>query len=400
MFQEAATDGNEIMVLGYIMLGVLTGTLGAAITLALGASFWSAFGIYTLSGCAGMILLPVGHGMARLLTGRHLQPAHQAMDTAHPKTTAGPRNDVFTVLAVDDDPFILDLVKTIGTSAGRMKIVTATSGAEALALLTDETQTFDYLLCDVSMPEMNGIALCQAARKMDHYRDVPVVMLTARRDMDHMAAAFRAGATDYATKPFDIEALRMRFQDALASFEAQGMPATSAEITPHSQQPAVIEAQALSTYLTRLSAQDALAIRVMAIKFDDIETLEARHDPARLTLLRDRVTATVARSLTTGQTMMAWTADSDLLVATSDIHIPNADDLEQQITADLQAWDPAATRQDHSWACVSIGKPIPLQGTRSRRANLAIRRATAQAADISLSRDRKTIANLRKALGT
>lgn len=387
------------MILGYILIGIIAGCVGAGTALGLGASVWSVLGIYTLSGCAGTIAMPVGRGIARLLKGRDALPGPEALTAAAPQapTTAPTRNDVFTVMAVDDDPFILDLVTTIGASAGSFDIVTVSSGAEALALLADDTRTFDYLLCDISMPQMSGIELCHAVRKMDRYRDVPLVMLTARRDMEHMAAAFRAGATDYATKPFDIEALRLRFQAALSDFEAQGaQTAPAAGVTPAQ---AGTDTATLSAYLTLLSAPDAAATQVLAVRIDRLETLRARHAPDRLAAMLDRIAATVAGSLGEGQTVMAHTVDGDLVVAISATGTLDATRLERQITADLQAWDLAATRHDPTWSGVSVGPPVPLQGTRSRRAALAIGRAVGHAADLSLSRDSKALADLRQASG-
>ena len=385
------------MIMGYILLGIVAGCVGAGTALALGTSVWSALGIYTLAGCAGTVAMPIAHGIAHLLARGAALPGQGATATSQAPVTAPARNEVFTVMAVDDDPFILDLVTTIGASAGSFEIVTARSGVEALALLSDETRTFDYLLCDISMPQMNGIELCHTVRGMDRYRDVPLVMLTARRDMEHMAAAFRAGATDYATKPFDIEALRLRFQAALASFEAQGAQAASA--TDTRQVGTGDDTSTLSAYLTSLSAADAAATQVLAVRVDRLETLRARHAPDRLAALLDRIAATVAGSLDEGQTVMGRTAEGDLVVATSAAGAVDATRLERQIAADLQAWDPETTRRDRSWSSVSVGGPVPLQGTRSRRAALAIDRAVGHAADLSLSRDSRTLAELRQVSG-
>lgn len=384
------------MILGYILLGFIAGILGAATALVSGASAWSAFGIYVLAGCAGTLAVPLYHVIAHLLTGRPLLPDHEEYPEFGPQTATAAPNGVFTVLAVDDDPFTLELVKTIGTNAGNLDVVTASSGAEALALLANGKRTFDYLLCDISMPHMSGIALCQAVRRMDRYRNVPLVMLTARRDKNHIAASLRAGATDYITKPFDIEDLRQRLETALAAFTAQRDEATSVESRPQAQPHAMLDTATLSTYLTLLSAPDAAATQVLAVRINPLETLRTRHAPDRLATLLDKVAATVASSLTAGHSVMAWTTEGDLLVATSAADMVNATRLEQLISADLQAWDPVAASQDPSSPCVCVGEPVPLQGTRSRRAELAIGRAVGSAADISLLRDGAALAHLRQ----
>jgi len=71
------------------------------------------------------------------------------------------------------------------------------------------------------MPGMDGIELCRWVRQIPRYHQTPIIMLTAMRDMKNMGEAYRAGATDYATKPFDIEDLGMRLRVAQETVQAQ-----------------------------------------------------------------------------------------------------------------------------------------------------------------------------------
>ena len=80
---------------------------------------------------------------------------------------------------------------------------------------------FDCLLFDISMPGMDGVELCRCVRQFPQYRQTPVIMLTAMRDMTHMGDAYRAGATDYVTKPFDIEELGLRLHAAQEAIRLQ-----------------------------------------------------------------------------------------------------------------------------------------------------------------------------------
>ena len=151
----------------------------------------------------------------------------------------------------------------------------------------------------------------------------------------------------------------------------------------------------LSAYLTLLSAPDAATTQDLAIRIDRLETLRTHQGPDHMAILRNRVTATIARILTSDRTMMAWATNSELLVATSGASIPNTDHLEQQIIANLQDWNAAAHRLDRAWAGVSVGGPVSLQGTRFRCAALAI----GSAADQGLPWDSRILAELRPASG-
>lgn len=118
------------------------------------------------------------------------------------------------LLAVDDEPSILELLTVFLQTEDDNEIVTANSGAEALALIEAANTPFDCLLIDIQMPEMNGIALCENVRALPGYFDVPVIMLTAMSQKGYIERAFSVGATDYVTKPFDFLELRCRMRAA------------------------------------------------------------------------------------------------------------------------------------------------------------------------------------------
>ncbi|MFN3208077.1 MAG: response regulator [Roseovarius sp.] len=117
------------------------------------------------------------------------------------------------LLAVDDEPAILELLQLIIQTIGEHSVITASSVAEALEILAKpETPTIDCFLIDIQMPERDGIALCEILRKHPHHELTPIVMLTAMTDKSYVDRAFAAGASDYITKPFDIDNLRGRIQ--------------------------------------------------------------------------------------------------------------------------------------------------------------------------------------------
>ena len=115
------------------------------------------------------------------------------------------------ILAVDDDPIILELLSQFVDVVGGHELTTALSGPEALEIVgTSRGVPFDCFLFDIQMPSMDGIALTQAIRASTSYADTPILMLTAMSDKRYVDVAFAAGATDYVTKPFEMSELKAR----------------------------------------------------------------------------------------------------------------------------------------------------------------------------------------------
>lgn len=109
------------------------------------------------------------------------------------------------VLAVDDDPDILAVVRVALTAEG-FEVAAVTSGREALGWI--ETHGLPHLaIIDIVMPEMDGLEL---SRRILQASDVPIIMLTAVDDEDTVVAAFENIAEDYVTKPFSPRELAAR----------------------------------------------------------------------------------------------------------------------------------------------------------------------------------------------
>jgi CheY-like chemotaxis protein len=118
------------------------------------------------------------------------------------------------ILAVDDEPSILELLKTYLEASESHQVAVAASGKDALEMIRSAQEDFDCLLIDIQMPQMNGIMLCEHVRAMPDYSRTPIIMLTAMSQRQYIDKAFSAGATDYVTKPFDFLELRGRLQSA------------------------------------------------------------------------------------------------------------------------------------------------------------------------------------------
>jgi class 3 adenylate cyclase/CheY-like chemotaxis protein len=111
-----------------------------------------------------------------------------------------------TALAVDDEPANLRLLDAVLAPRG-YRVLTAPSGAEALALL--ETEDVDLVLLDIVMPGMDGHEVCRRIRSMPETEFLPVVMITASGSEQRLAA-LESGADDFVTKPFDKSELLAR----------------------------------------------------------------------------------------------------------------------------------------------------------------------------------------------
>lgn len=109
------------------------------------------------------------------------------------------------VLIVDDDVRNIYSLRHVLRSRG-METIEAHTGIEALAAL-DEERSFDIVLMDIMMPEMNGIDAIKAIREKARFSDLPVIALTAKAMKFDRDACLHAGANDYLSKPLEIDAL-------------------------------------------------------------------------------------------------------------------------------------------------------------------------------------------------
>jgi len=109
-----------------------------------------------------------------------------------------------TILVVDDEPPIVDLVRFTLEDAD-VRVVEASDGAEALVVARRTIP--DLILLDVHMPLLNGFEVCRTLRSEPALARIPIVMLTAAGREADRARGRAAGADEYLTKPFSPLAL-------------------------------------------------------------------------------------------------------------------------------------------------------------------------------------------------
>jgi PleD family two-component response regulator len=124
------------------------------------------------------------------------------------------------IMVIDDSEDSRDITEAALFTAGYRDIESASSAKEAYGLLKlDNAQAparpIDLMLLDIVMPDIDGIEACARIRNDTRYVDVPIIMITSLGDMDSLANAFVAGATDYITKPVNRVELLARVRSAL-----------------------------------------------------------------------------------------------------------------------------------------------------------------------------------------
>jgi len=113
----------------------------------------------------------------------------------------------YTILIVDDNMNNIQLLASMLTSNG-FNVEFATNGFDAIQWIKEET--FDLVLLDIMMPEMDGYDVCETIRKDKKHKDLPVIFLTAKTDKESIVKGFTKGGNDYVTKPFDMRELLAR----------------------------------------------------------------------------------------------------------------------------------------------------------------------------------------------
>jgi DNA-binding response OmpR family regulator len=111
------------------------------------------------------------------------------------------------LLIVEDEVNIRELVCLHLSTVG-YDCVSTGDGQDALELL--RSRPFDLVVLDVMLPGVNGLTICRKIRAGHVNREVPILMLTARRDESDTLAGFNSGADDYLTKPFSLLELTAR----------------------------------------------------------------------------------------------------------------------------------------------------------------------------------------------
>jgi DNA-binding response OmpR family regulator len=114
------------------------------------------------------------------------------------------------LLVVEDEPNLLSVIRK-GLSEKNHDVSAALDGTTALQMITENT--FDVVVLDIMLPDINGIEICRRVRAANNF--VPILMLTALTSSENIVTGLNAGADDYLAKPFRFTELEARI-NALA----------------------------------------------------------------------------------------------------------------------------------------------------------------------------------------
>jgi DNA-binding response OmpR family regulator/anti-sigma regulatory factor (Ser/Thr protein kinase) len=119
------------------------------------------------------------------------------------------------VLIVEDNADMRDFIK--GVLIGNYRIQTSDNGKTALEII--ESNSISMIISDVMMPEMDGIDLCRHVKENLNSSHIPVILLTAKTDIESQISGLKSGADDYITKPFNSQILIEKINNLILSRE-------------------------------------------------------------------------------------------------------------------------------------------------------------------------------------
>ncbi|WP_372991527.1 response regulator [Sulfitobacter sp.] len=260
------------------------------------------------------------------------------------------------ILAVDDDPIILELLSHFVESMTDHQLVTASCAENALKVMQDHARRpFDCFLLDIQMPGSDGIALAAQIRTMDSYFDAPILMLTAMSEKQYFDSAFAAGATDYITKPFEVNELQARIglvERVVESnrgktrkvFATKALKAEPGKATPPIQlhEPVsiyevdnVIEFRAMENYIQHLTRNDLFGSTVFAFTIRDIQNFHSAMTPFEFYSMLSDVSEVISDTLGSHQFLMTYAGSGTFLCITESGWSPEPKMLENSINIAL-----------------------------------------------------------------
>lgn len=118
------------------------------------------------------------------------------------------------ILIVDDSPSVLAVLDDMLSELG-YEVAAANDGRQACTLL--ESNRYDLIITDLTMPVMDGIVFVQTAKQLPNCKFVPIVMLSSEEDADKIAAAKQVGISTFLRKPVKEVQLKTILQVVLGS---------------------------------------------------------------------------------------------------------------------------------------------------------------------------------------
>lgn len=302
------------------------------------------------------------------------------------------------ILAVDDEPYILELMPMISARVGFPDVTTVASGQAALDALNATETAFDCLILDINMPGMDGIELCRRVREMPSYRTTPIVMLTAMSERDFLDAAFRAGATDYAAKPFDINELgaRLRVAQELMKARQQARDAaghdpaeTKADAGQSRLDPSaalavdgvrnLVDPVSLSNYLRQLSRAGLAVSQIFSLRLDRFEDLHARATSDELLYALREVADSLNAAVVTHLVLMSYLGNGTFVVVSNAASTLDVAEIEAELQVLLDERNAEFDDGTPMDLEISVGNPIQPPASNATEVEKCVERVVARA---------------------
>ncbi len=122
-----------------------------------------------------------------------------------------------SVMVIDNEAFARKFVTRLLEAIGIGHVVTAASGADALAQLAEPDTDIDLVICDIEMPEMTGYEFVRRIRygTVPRFKDVPILILTGQANEKNLQRAQTHKINGFVTKPPTVDMLRLEIHAAL-----------------------------------------------------------------------------------------------------------------------------------------------------------------------------------------
>lgn len=273
------------------------------------------------------------------------------------------------ILAVDDDELIRELLSEILQAHGYLDVTMADSGEDALRKIAAARVPFDTFMLDIQMPGMDGIELCRQVRSFDSYRKTPVVMITAMNDKEYVDKAFRAGATDYVTKPFETIELvtRIRLAERLHQEARRAEVAAKKTLTrpkPLFAAPVEIEeirgvvnSGVLQNYVSITLAQRQFPIGAFAVKVPELAVIHAGSSTDEFVYVVTDVAEVISDTLVGAQAFTSYIGNGTFLCVGARLRFPSADAVRDNLMMMLNNPDLVYCEEVSTGFSAIVGSP-------------------------------------------
>lgn len=124
-------------------------------------------------------------------------------------------NKNIRILFVDDSSTTREMLESFLLQLGYLNIKSADDGLDALDVINQAEEEFDFIISDINMPNMDGISLIKELRLKLDYASTPIMVLTTEFSKRMKDKGKEAGATSWIVKPFDLSLIKMGIEKTI-----------------------------------------------------------------------------------------------------------------------------------------------------------------------------------------